>query len=214
MCSSDLQQAALGSAAAPITRNRFLVARARLQIVTGRAEQAMNTLNAVTLSGTAATGLSLDRVRTNNLRASANLKLGRVDAALASARAALDELTSARERDYYQTLEADAQLQLGEALLRSDAAAARNAFERALLLRKANDDPQSPWIAEAEVALAACMTASSENAKQRALLAQAFSRHAAHKQLGAHFTQPLLNARGQKGVAKKFKASMRPAPPA
>ena len=175
----------------------------------------MNTLNAVTLPGTAATGLSLDRVRTNNLRASSNLKLGRVDAAMASARAALDELIGASERDYYQTLEADAQLQLGEAHLRSgDTAAARNAFERAVALRKANDDPQSPWIAEAEVALAACMTALGENAKSRALLSQALSRHTAHKQLGVHFTQPLLNARSQLEAAKKLKASIRPARPA
>ncbi len=210
-----MQQAALGSAAAPITRNRFLLARARLQIVTGLAEQAINTLNAVTLPGSAATGLSLDRVRTNNLRASANLKPNRVDAAMACARAALDELIGSSERDYYQTLEADAQLQLGESLFRGGGmAAARIALERALLLRKANDDLQSPWIAEAEVALAACLAALGENAKSRAMLAQAFNRNAAHKQLGAHFTQPPLNARSQLGAAKKLKASMRPARPA
>ena len=210
-----MQQAALGSAAAPITRNRFLLARARLQIVTGRAELAMATLNAVTLPGVGVAGLSLDRVRTNNLRAAANLQLGRVDDAIASARIALGELTAASDRDYYQTLEADAQLQLGEALLRAgDTPAARNAFERALLLRKANDDKQSPWIAEAEVALAACLTALGDHAKSRALLAQAVRRHAAHKQLGAHFTQPLRETRDRLDALKKFKTPTRPARPA
>ena len=207
-----MQQAALGSAAAPITRNRFLLARARLQIVTGRAEHAMNTLNAVTLPGVGVTGLSLDRVRTNNLRAAANLQLNRLNEAMASAGAALDELSASGGRDYYQTLEADAQLQLGDALLRSgDTAAARHAFERALLLRKANDDPQSPWIAEAEVALAACLTALGDHAKSRALLAQAAIRHAAHKQLGAHFTQPLRETRNRLDALKKFKTPVRPA---
>ena len=210
-----MQQAALGSAAAPMTRNRFLLARARLQIVTGRAELAMATLNAVTLPGVGVTGLSLDRVRTNNLRAAANLQLNRLNEAIASAGAARDELSASSDRDYYQTLEADAQLQLGEALLRSgDTPAARNAFERALLLRKANDDKQSPWIAEAEGALAACLTALGDHAKSRALLAQAVRRHAAHKQLGAHFTQPLRETRDRLDALKKFKTPTRPARPA
>ena len=209
-----MQQAALGSAAAPITRNRFLLARARLQIVTGQAALAMTTLNAVTLPDAGVTGLSLDRVRTNNLRAAANLQLNRLNAAITNAGAARLELSAPSDRDYYQTLEADAQLQLGEALLRTgDTAAARNAFERALLLRKANDDPQSPWIAEAEGALAACLTALGEYAKSRALLAQAVGRHAAHKQLGAHFTQPLRETRSQLEAAKKLKTLTRPARP-
>ena len=119
------ERTALGADAQPVTRNRFLLARARLHLYQGQPERAIEALNAISAPAAAAGTVSLDRVRANNLRAATHLRQGRVQEAIASASAARAELSDPSVRGYYQTLEADAALQLGKAYLRAaDAAAA------------------------------------------------------------------------------------------
>ena len=62
-------------------------------------------------------------------------------------------------RDGYTSLEADAKLKLGRAQHQPrDLPNARMNLERALKLREALDVSTSPWLAEAQLALVACLT--------------------------------------------------------
>ena len=187
-----MNAAALGRDAHPVMANRFLLARAHLQTITGRPDLALQTLKSVAAADSQANAVSLDRVRANIMRAAAHLKLGQPDEAIISASAAREELSNPTVRNFYQSLEADTELLTGKALLKTGAAAlARAALERALALRIANDHADSPWIAEVEIALAACLATVRDNTSARQLLTRAAARHAAQKELGEHFTRPL-----------------------
>jgi hypothetical protein len=60
-------------------------------------------------------------------------------------------------------------------------------------LREDNDDVgQSPWLAEAQIALAACLIDLGQRDSARALLRKAAAIEAAHKELGEHLKAPLV----------------------
>jgi ATP/maltotriose-dependent transcriptional regulator MalT len=83
-------------------------------------------------------------------------------------------------------------LWLGEAQHRAGdpKAAARN-LERAQRLREANDDPNSPWLAVADLALAACLVDQGETRPARVLLAKASAIQVTQHELGNYFKAPL-----------------------
>jgi eukaryotic-like serine/threonine-protein kinase len=198
-----VNSAALGSTVNAVIQNRFLLARAQLHIVSGEAELALPVLSQVLRTTGVPSGASLDRIRANILLAAADLKLGRASQVFDIANIALEELSRPLVKGYYQTLEADAQLQIGRAHLQSSSAAkARVALERAVALREANDHVNSPWIAESEIALAECLAALGEGVKARATLMRATNRLAAHDQIGEHFTRPLSEARARLGLTQ------------
>ena len=136
--------------------------------------------------------LVLDGTSANILRAEAYLHLDRAADALVLAGEALDQIRRSSVRDYYQILEADAALRLGQAQQRAgDPKSARLNLERAVKLREANDDAKSPWLAEAEVALADCLIDLGERKEAHALIDQAKAIHTAQAELGEHFKVPL-----------------------
>ncbi|MDP9088263.1 MAG: hypothetical protein M3O26_05960 [Pseudomonadota bacterium] len=95
-------------------------------------------------------------------------------------------------RSYYQTLEADSLLWLGEAQVRvGELSAATINLERALQLRKANDDENSVWIAQVQIGLANCLLASDKRQQAQALLAGATAILDTHRELGDQFKKPL-----------------------
>jgi len=194
---SKVLRIGLGDAAAPVTGNRFLLLQAHLAIAQGNAQAALDRLQQIAPANDPATlKLPLDDISANIMRSAALLQLKQNIEAQAAARAALEQLQRSPLRRYYPMFEADALLQLGRAQLRSgETAAARSALERALALRSAEDHAASPWIAEAQIALADCLLAVGDSRAARGLLQRAAAIHAAHKELGVHFTQPLAELR-------------------
>jgi serine/threonine protein kinase len=203
---SEVYRAGLGDAAEPVTRNRFLLLQAHLAVARGDARTALEYLQRIApAKDLAALKLPLDAMSADITRSAALLQLNQDKDAQAAARAALETLQRSPLRRYYPVFEADALLQLGRAQLRSgEAAAARGALERALALRSAEDHANSPWIAEAQIALAECLFALGDSRATR-LLSQATAIQAAHPELGAHFTQPLVDLRraAHRAVAKQ-----------
>src|SRR5262249_18419059 len=99
-------------------------------------------------------------------------------------------------RGYFQTLEADAALRVGEALRRGgEARRARPYLERAVRLREANDDAASPWLAQARIVLGRCLLDLGDRNGAAQLFAEAKAAHAKHAVLGPHFTSALAEAR-------------------
>jgi len=104
----------------------------------------------------------------------------------------LDAIAASCLREYYQPLEADVLLRLGQAEeIRGAIASAEERLQRAVALRVANEDPKSPLLAEAEVALAACLLDSGDRNSADRLLKSAHLRYAANARLGEQFRTPL-----------------------
>ena len=198
---ASTHRAAMGPDAHPVTESRFELALARLSILRGTAQEAVGPLQRLVAApipeGVVA---PLDRMRAQVALAYAYVQTGQSAPAVALTRSVIDQLTSSPVREYYQTIEADASLQLGRALLLGgDLGGARPALERSLSLRTDNDHTTSPWIAEAQIALADCLIALGETAQARSLLKQAATIHSAHAELGEHYRKPLVDAQSRLG---------------
>jgi tetratricopeptide (TPR) repeat protein len=126
------------------------------------------------------------------LIAEALLQQGRITEAIASAQDANDQIVASSSRRYYPLLEAEAALRLGQAQrLGGDPLAARPNLERALRLRETSHDAHSPWIAEAQAALAACLLDLGERRAALALATNAQAIVAAHDTLAPHLRAPV-----------------------
>jgi eukaryotic-like serine/threonine-protein kinase len=137
-------------------------------------------------------GLNREAIRRAVQQAIAHLQLGNTTEAARQAQAALDDIRRAGATDYVKPLAADAELTLGQAQHRADDLnAARPSLERALALREENDDPLSPWLAEAQIALADCLADIGNVSEARGLIEKATAIHASHVALGEHFKAPL-----------------------
>jgi tetratricopeptide (TPR) repeat protein len=124
--------------------------------------------------------------------ASAYLAQGRGDLAKRAAQDVLDHIQQSPVRNYFQVLEADALLRVGEAERRAgDTQDALAHLERALTLRETNDDRNSPWLAEIQIALADCLIDAKQYGRARSLITRAKAIHAAHPLLGEHLRRPL-----------------------
>jgi tetratricopeptide (TPR) repeat protein len=183
-----------GAEVHPSAGNAFVLDRAGLQIARGDAAAALVTLKAVaTPRDVAVMPLAVDETAARILSSQALLMQGRADDARAAAQQALDWVVTSSVREYFPLLEADASLRLGQAQQRlGDLTQARASLERAVGLRTANDDPQaSPWLAEADAALAACLAALGERPAALALSQAAARIDANHPRLGAHLREPV-----------------------
>ena len=198
---ASMHSAALGPDAQPVAENRFALAQARLAIASGRARDAIEPLQKLASAPTPnGVVIPLDQLRTKVALAAAHLQLNQVDAASEVARSALEQLEASALRNYYQSLEAEAALQLGRAQLRAgDPHAARLNLERSLSLRLANDHPSSPWISESQIALAECLVALGNEAQARSLVRRAAAIQASHTELGEHYKRPLSGLRQRLG---------------
>ena len=181
----------IASAADPATNNRFLLERARLAIARGDSARALELLRDIVPPRYAARlPLPLDAIAASLLVSNAKLRQHRFAEAAQSAQEALQSLQRSPLREYYGAFEAEAALRLGQAQYQArDFANARLNLERALKLREALDVPLSPSLAEAQLALAACLAELNQRSAAAALEARARAIVASHPQLGAHFTR-------------------------
>jgi serine/threonine-protein kinase len=177
----------------PSLPNRLLLARSRLLLARGDPANAIATLDALTQpTHSAELLLRVQQVAARTVLSQAQLQQSRITEAIASARDAYDQVTESSLRKFYPRLEADASLRLGEALRAAgESERARPYLEHALALRAQTDDPSSPWIAETQIAVAACLADLGRRREAAALVARARTILARHPEIGAHFAAPL-----------------------
>jgi len=188
---------AAGGMGAGVAGNLLTLDQASLQLARGDAAAALATLAHVTPPRDAATmPFVSDTTLASILSARALLMQGRVDDARAAAQRARDAIAAAPVPAYFPVLEAEAALRLGQAQQRlGDLAGARASLERAVALRRENDDPDwSPWLAESEVALADCLLDLHDAAQARTLLQSAARIQSRHPALAAGLREPLARA--------------------
>jgi hypothetical protein len=189
----QIWQSTAAADADPAMSNFFLLAQIRFYLSTGQPEHAQELLQRITLpSHSAQLPILLDDTRAKIEYAQSYLQQKRPAEALASAQGALESVQRSPLRAYYQTLEADSLLWLGEAQIAGgDLSAATANLEQALRLRQANDDQNSPWIAQVQIALAKCLLASGNRQRSRTMLASAAAIQNTHRVLGSQFKRPL-----------------------
>jgi serine/threonine-protein kinase len=182
-----------GAAKDAALENPFLIDQAWLALAQGDVQAAIELAQRVRQPVNATRlPLLVDEVAAGVVLATAYGEQKRTAQALLSAHAALDAVQRSPLRDYFQSIEANAALALGEALRRSgDARSALLQLELALKLRAANDDPGSPWLARTKVALAECLLDLGKRGRAATLFGQASASDAAHASLGVQFRQPL-----------------------
>jgi eukaryotic-like serine/threonine-protein kinase len=153
--------------------NTYWLVRARLELAQGDASAALTDLDR--LRAPEGRAMREQDARTAQvIRARVALVEspggGAVDAVLAG----LNDLQHSALREYEQTFEAELELTAARALLSAgDPTAARPHAEHAVALRQRNEDRQSIWTAEAQIALADCLIATHAYEEARLLLTQA-----------------------------------------
>jgi tetratricopeptide (TPR) repeat protein len=190
----DVWIATTAGAAEPVGNNPYLLEQARLFLARDDATQGAEQLARVAPPKNAASlPLRVDETAARILLSQALLQQGHVADAQSNARQALESIVNSPAREYFQTLEADAALRLGQAQQGAgDAKAARANLEHAVKLRETNDEvTQSPWLAEAQIALANCLIDLDQRETARRLIGKATAIEATHKELGEQFKAPL-----------------------
>jgi len=189
----QIWQSAAGADAAPAMSNYFLLAQIRFFLATSQSEHALDLLQRIALPANSAhLPILLDDIRAKIEYAQAYLQQKRPAEALASAQGALESVRRSPLRAYYQTLEADSLLWLGEAQVSGgDSSAATANLEQALRLRQANYDQNSLWIAQVQIALAKCLLVSGNRQRSQTLLASATAIQRTYRVLGNQFKGPL-----------------------
>ena len=177
----------------PGMANPYHIAQAQLRLARGDAAGAVERLGGVEPPRHAARlPLQLDETLARIVRVQAHLGQGQVEAAREEAQRALAHVQASPLRERFPTLEADAELRLGQALQHERRPLpAREHLSRALALRVAHDAEHSPWVAEAQVALADCLVDLGDRGAARQLAAQAQAHLSRHAELGEHFKAPL-----------------------
>jgi tetratricopeptide (TPR) repeat protein len=106
--------------------------------------------------------------------AAADLELGRIEAARQTVEPLLAAVLAMPQPSDYVDLEAQSRRLLGNALLRSGRPADAEAhLRRAVEIRQSLDDPDSPWLAQARINLAACLIGRHQTREARGLLEMA-----------------------------------------
>jgi eukaryotic-like serine/threonine-protein kinase len=182
----------VGNSAVPSLNNPFVLARAQLDLARGNPAAAIAVLSELHLPANAAQlPLVLDDIGARIIRAQAEESSGRSAEAINTAREALDTIVRSPLRERVQSLEANAALVLGRAMERSgDAAHARVNLARALQLREASTLGASPWVGEAQIALANCLLDLGDRVRARSLAAKAAVNFASQPEIGAQFKSP------------------------
>jgi serine/threonine-protein kinase len=182
----------VGSLAAASLNNPFVLARAQLEVARGKPDAAIAALSEVVPPvNIARLPLAVDDINARIVRAEAQLSLAETSRAVDTAREAFLAIDRSPLRDRFQRLESNASLVLGRALQRNgDAARARPLLERALQLRETSAGPVSPWVGEAQIALADCLLDLGDRGRARTFLQKAEASFASHPELGAQFKAP------------------------
>jgi eukaryotic-like serine/threonine-protein kinase len=166
--------------------------RARLLILTGRAQEADSALDAFHPPTPVPGAVELDSLKVHVSRAENALARGDSELAARLAQGVLQELSATNARDYLKWLEARAAFVEGRALLNSGRA--RDAFpllQRAVELRKASVDAVSPVLAQAQIGLADCYLALGDRSRALDFADSAKKALASHHELGRQYLLPL-----------------------
>jgi tetratricopeptide (TPR) repeat protein len=183
---------ATSNQAEPGAANGFFLVGAELSLALGDGPAVLEQLLKMVPPAHRHVALPLDEAAAGLLRSRAYRMSGRVEEADQAATAVVDLLRHARDRAYYQWLEADALMQLGQAQrLAGRPGIARTNLEQAIELGAANDAAASPWLAEARMALAEDLIDLGDRHAAEHLRAQAAAALAIHREIGDHFTQAL-----------------------
>ncbi|TBV74704.1 serine/threonine protein kinase [Pseudoxanthomonas winnipegensis] len=138
------------------------------------------------------------QTRRDLLRAAIDLADGQPEQAARLADAVLARSQSSDLAPVLNVARADAALIAGQARLRTgQAAQARGLLQQALTLRSALYLPQSPRIAQAQLALAECDLALGRPGEAATLLAKAEAIQAQHSSLAAGYLRPLTSLRAR-----------------
>jgi TolA-binding protein len=128
--------------------------------------------------------------------AAADLDLGRYEAARQTVEALLAQILGSPNPSQYVEQEALTRRLLGEALRRSGRLAeAEIQLRRAVELRQSLDDPDSPWLAQARINLAECLTAAHQTTEARSLLEAAAVAQSHQPRLRESYRRELQDAR-------------------
>ncbi len=128
--------------------------------------------------------------------AAADLDLGRDEAARQPVEALLTQILGSPNPSQYVEQEALTRRLLGEALRRSGRLAeAERQLRRAVELRQSLDDPDSPWLAQARISLAECLTATHQTTEARSLLEAAAMAQSHQPRLRDSYRSELKDAR-------------------
>jgi serine/threonine protein kinase len=165
---------------------------ARLLMAAGRASDADTALDAFHPAAPEAGTLSLDTIRLLTARAEVALARHDGDSAQRLAAQVDRDLSGSPARTYLKALDASAALAQGRAeLLLGHPSNALPLLQRAVDLRESFLEPASPWLADAQVALACCHLDLGHSRQARLLLTQAKKALASHRELGRQYTLPL-----------------------
>jgi hypothetical protein len=182
----------MGASAEASLNNPFVLAHAQLELARESPDAAVAALAQMRAPANAAhLPLAVDDISARILKAQALLSLEHTAEAVNTASEALDTIVRSPLRDRFLSLEANAALVLGKALQRSgEVAQARRSLEHALQLRQVDAPDASPWVGEAEIALANCLLDLGERGLARSLLGKAAAIFASHSEVGAQFKNP------------------------
>jgi tetratricopeptide (TPR) repeat protein len=189
----QLWHAASGAGVQPHTANRYVIERAKLALVQGDAAAAQRALQSVAMPAHATQLLvRMDETSSNLALSHASWLQKDYAGAARLAQQALDHVSGSPARKHFARLEAEAALRLGLAQHYSgQPVVAQAALSQALALRRATEAPNSPWLAQAMIALADCLIDTGARDAARKLAGEARAVHAAYAELGTHFTAPL-----------------------
>jgi eukaryotic-like serine/threonine-protein kinase len=167
--------------------NRYHLDRARLALARGDAMAARAAAALVEPPGPQGSPLRLDETERDLLLARAALAQGEAQVALSLATAALQEVERSDIAFDAPAMHAEARVELARALVAAGRAAdALVPAQAAVAWRRAHDDPNSPWTAQAELALAAVHSALGQTSAAQDSLQQARGRLQAQARLGPH----------------------------
>jgi serine/threonine-protein kinase len=171
----------------PSVRNRFRLAQARLALATGRPDAALELLGQVVAPAHAASlPLDVDAVDRGNLTARAHLQRGEHEQALVAAERARSSIRASTVRERFGALEGEATVAIGLAKLELGQPSAVETLQDAVGLLSANHSANSPWIAEARLALAEALAQTTAPEKAAAMRLDA-ERALAVAGAGSHF---------------------------
>jgi serine/threonine-protein kinase len=183
-----------GTTLHPSRSNRFVLDEARLDVAMREPARAIERLQRVVApQNAAALPLRNDEVERDILLSRAHMQAGDAGQALTLARAAQTQVATSPARALFPALDADASLQLAQALLATgDFARARGHAERALQLQRELSHPSSPWLAEAHLVLAGVELAAGETARANENVFRARTALAAQGEVSDLFREPLM----------------------
>jgi tetratricopeptide (TPR) repeat protein len=170
-----------------------LMAKAKLLLATGNAEEAMSALQQIPEKADFSGKITYSWLNVSLARAEVNVVRERPEAAIDQAALVQKRIIESGLASYFKRWEAHAALLQGQGLLLNrQATDALPLLERAVQLGAEVLDPKhSLQLADSEIALASCLLDLSHRDEARPLLAQAKAIHSSYRDLGEQFKTPL-----------------------